>query len=255
MNRLNGKVAVITGGAGGIGSTTARLYLDEGATVVLVDLDDGVLKQTVADLDSDRVSYLVANVTEDDQVRGYVETTLQRHGRIDVLFSNAGTEGVVAPIVDYPMDVFDRLIAVNLRGVFSSLKHGIPAIAASGGGSIILTSSIAGLHGFAGLGPYVTSKHGLVGMMRSAVLECADNGVRVNTIHPSPINTRMMRSIEHGAAPGAEGAAIQQFEAMIPLGRYGESEEVGQLALFLASDESRFVTGATISVDGGMSVA
>ena len=253
MGRLTDNVAVITGGAGAIGAATARLFLDEGATVVLVDLAEDSLKKTVGDLGTDRVSYVVADVTDDDQVRRYIETTVERHGRIDTLFSNAGTEGVVSPIVDYPMDVFDRVLAVNVRGVYSSLKHGLPVMQQTGG-SIIITSSIAGLNGFAGLSSYVTSKHAVVGLMRSAVLETADSGVRINTIHPAPIDNRMMRSIEEGAAPGSSDAAKKQFETMIPAGRYGESEEVGRLALFLASDDSRYITGATISVDGGMSV-
>ncbi|MDN5916370.1 MAG: SDR family oxidoreductase [Pseudonocardia sp.] len=254
MGRLDGNITVITGGAGAIGTATAKLFLDEGATVVLVDLDETALKSAAADLGGERVSHVVADVTDDDQVRNYVATTVERHGRIDTLFSNAGTEGVVAPIVDYPMDVFDRVLAVNLRGVYSSIKHGLPVIQSGGGGSIIITSSIAGLHGFAGLSSYVASKHAVVGLMRSAVLEAADSGVRVNTIHPAPIENRMMRSIEEGAAPGAAGAAKKQFEGLIPAGRYGESNEVGRLALYLASDDSRYITGATISVDGGMSV-
>jgi len=253
MGRLDDNIAVITGGAGAIGTATAKLFLEEGATVVLVDLDEGSLKKAVSNLSAERASYVVADVTDDDQVRNYVETTVERHGRIDTLFSNAGIEGVVAPIVEYPMDVFDRVLAVNVRGVYSSIKHGLPVMQRTGG-SIIITSSIAGLHGFAGLSSYVTSKHAVVGLMRSAVLEAADTGVRINTIHPAPIENRMMRSIEEGAAPGAADAAKKQFETMIPAGRYGESEEVGRLALYLASNDSRYITGATISVDGGMSV-
>lgn len=254
MGQLDDKVAVITGGAGGIGAATATLFLDEGATVVLVDRDEAALERTAKELGTDRASHIVADVTDDDQVRNYIDTTVERHGRIDVLFSNAGTEGVVAPIVDYPMAEFDKVMAVNVRGVYSSLKHGIPAMQGNGGGSIIITSSIAGLHGFAGLSSYVASKHAVVGLMRSAVLEAADTRVRINTIHPAPIENRMMRSIEEGAAPGAADGAKKQFEGMIPAGRYGTSDEVGRLAVFLASDASRYVTGATVSVDGGMSV-
>lgn len=254
MGSLEGKVAIITGGAGGIGRATAELYVQAGATVVLVDVSEPALQDAVNTVGG-AVSYIVADVTDDEHVRGCIERTVGDHGRLDVLFANAGIEGVVKPIVEYPMDVYDQVIAVNLRGVYSVLRHGIPAIAEGGGGSIIITSSIAGLHGFAGLSPYVISKHGLVGLMRSAVLECGTNGVRINTIHPSPVNTRMMRSIEEGAAPGAGDVAIKEFEAMIPVGRYGEPDEVGRLAVFLGSDESRFITGASISIDGGMSVA
>ena len=182
-----------------------------------------------------------------------VETAVQRYGRLDVLFANAGTEGRIVPLVDYEPSEFQRVIDVNVMGVFLGLKYTIPVMQKQGGGSIIITSSIGGLKGFAGLSAYVTSKHALVGMMRSAVLEIGNSGVRVNTIHPSPIETRMMRSIEEGAAPGQGSAVKKQFEASIPAGRYGTPTEVAQTALFLASDESRFCTGGRYSVDGGMS--
>lgn len=254
MNRLDGKIAIVTGGAGGIGKETAKLFLSEGASVVLVDLDESALKESAAELGSDKVSYTAADVSVDHEVSDAIASASEVHGQIDIIFANAGIEGAITPIVDYPMEVFDKLISVNVRGVFSTLRHGIPVMAASGGGSIIITSSIAGLRGFAGLSAYVTSKHAVVGLMRSAVLECADNGVRVNTVHPSPINTRMMRAIENGAAPGDPASAVESFEAQIPMGRYGEPGEVGDAVVFLASDESRFISGATLTVDGGMSV-
>ena len=253
MQRLKDKVAIITGGAGGIGVATAKRFVAEGARVVLVDLQQKALETAMAAIGSDAVSAVTADVSNEDQVHAYVQTTLDRHGRLDVLFSNAGTEGAVAPIVDYPMDIFDRVIAVNLRGIYLSLKCAMPVMQKQGSGSIIMTSSIAGLKGFAGLSAYVASKHAVVGLMRSAVLEAGASGVRVNTIHPSPIETRMMRSIEEGAAPGATAAVKTQFESMIPAGRYGLPEEVANTALFLASNDSIFCTGGRYSVDGGMS--
>ena len=253
MKRLQGKVAVITGGAGGIGMAAARLFVTEGAKVVLVDVDEPALRAAVTELGADAASHVVADVSDEAQVRGYFDAAVQRHGRVDALLSNAGTEGKVCPIVDYPMDVFDRVIAVNVRGVYLSLKHALPLMMKQGSGSIVITSSIAGLKGFAGLSAYVTSKHAVVGMMRSAVLESAASGVRINTIHPSPIETRMMRAVEEGAAPGAAAVAKQQFESWIPAARYGTPDEVARTALFLASDDSRFCTGGRYSVDGGMS--
>lgn len=253
MKRLDGKVVLITGGGGGIGAETARLFAAEGAHVVLADLQESALQSVVQEIGTEISSYIVTDVSDGGQMKKAVETAVQRYGRLDVLFANAGTEGRIVPLVDYEPSDFQRVINVNVMGVFLGLKYTIPVMQKQGGGSIIITSSIGGLKGFAGLSAYVTSKHALVGMMRSAVLEIGNSGVRVNTIHPSPIETRMMRSIEEGAAPGQGSAVKKQFEASIPAGRYGTPTEVAQTALFLASEESRFCTGGRYSVDGGMS--
>lgn len=253
MKRLNGKVALITGGGGGIGAETARLFVAEGARVVLADVQESALQSVVQEIGAEAASYIVTDVSDEKQMKHAVEAAVERYGRLDALFANAGTEGRIVPLVDYTLADFERVINVNVIGVFLGLKYAIPVMQKQGGGSIIITSSIGGLKGFAGLSAYVTSKHALVGMMRSAVLEIGNSGVRVNTIHPSPIETRMMRSIEEGAAPGQGDAVKKQFEASIPAGRYGTPGEVAQTALFLASDESRFCTGGRYSVDGGMS--
>lgn len=255
MNRLAGKVAVITGGAGDIGRATARLFVEQGACVVLVDRDEASLQRTLDQLRSEAASYVVADVCDEAQVRGYVEATLQRHGRIDTLFCNAGIEGVAAPVTDYPVDLFQRVLAVNVLGVMLGLKHGLPVMRKQGCGSVIITSSIAGMRAVPLFSAYCASKHAVVGLMRSAALETAGTGIRVNTVHPSPIAGRMFSAIEEGIAPGAAAAVRAQTEALIPAGRYGQPEEVAQLALFLASDDSRFCTGGTYSVDGGMSAA
>jgi NAD(P)-dependent dehydrogenase (short-subunit alcohol dehydrogenase family) len=255
LKRLAGKAAIITGGAGDIGRASAKLFVQEGAFVVLVDKDEARLKRAVSELESDAVSYVVADVCNEAQVRGYIDATLQRHGRIDTLFSNAGIEGVVAPVVDYPVEVFERVLAVNVVGVMLGLKHGLPVMQKQGSGSVIIASSIAGLRAVPLASAYIASKHAVVGLMRAAALENARTGVRINTIHPSPIAGRMMESIAEGLAPGAAAAALAQTEAAIPAGRLGQPDEVAQLALFLASDESRFCTGGTYSVDGGMSAS
>ncbi|MES2718403.1 MAG: SDR family NAD(P)-dependent oxidoreductase [Pseudomonadota bacterium] len=252
MQRLQGKVAVITGGSGGIGLATGRLFAAEGAQVVLVDLDAARLQAAVAQIGSAAVSHQVADVSDEAQMRAALQAALALHGRLDVLFCNAGTEGRVAPLAEMPVEDFDRVMAVNVRGVFLGLKHALPVMQQQGGGSIIITSSVAGFKGGRHLAPYAASKHAVVGLMRSAVLETGASGVRINTIHPAPIDTRMMRSIEHGYAPGAEAAAQQSISSRIPAGRYGTADEVAATALFLASDDSRYCTGGRYSVDGGM---
>ena len=258
MTRLTGKVAIITGGAGGIGRATAQLFTAEGAQVLLVDRNEAALHSAVESVGSAAASYVVADITQPEQAEHYVKTALERYQGVDILLANAGVEGVLQPIPDYPIDVFDHVMAVNVRGVWLSLKYAIPALRARGGGSIIITSSTAGIRGSLGLSAYTTSKHAVIGLMRSAALECAPWGIRVNTVNPAPIETRMMRSIEEmRTAVGRTALTVEQtretIAARIPLKRYGAPEEVGRLMLFLASDESSFCTGGVYMVDGGTS--
>ncbi len=253
MGKLDGRVAVITGGSGGIGRAAAKLFVNEGAKVLLVDLEERALRGAIESIGENHASSVCADVTSDDDAQRYVKTAVERYGRIDVYLANAGVEGSVKPIPDYPIEVFDRVIAVNVRGVWLGMKHVIPVMAKGGGGSIVITSSTAGIHGYPGASAYVTSKHAVIGMMRTAALECAPLKIRVNTVNPAPIETRMMRSLEEQFAPGHAGQAKEQFQSTIPLGRYGQPEEVADVMLFLASDQSRFCTGGVYMVDGGVS--
>jgi NAD(P)-dependent dehydrogenase (short-subunit alcohol dehydrogenase family) len=253
MKRLEGKVAVVTGGAGGIGIATAKKLVSEGARLLLVDLAEGQLREAARTIGSEAATICTGDVTKPEDNERMIRTAVERYGGVDVLVANAGIEGTVKPIPEYPVETFDKVIAVNVRGVWLGLKYAIPEIAKRGGGSIVVLSSIAGLHGFAGVSPYVTSKHAVIGMVRTAALECAPLKIRVNTVNPSPIETRMMRSLEDSFAPGQSAEAKKGFEAIIPLARYGTPEEVADLVCFLASDESRFCTGGVYSVDGGMS--
>ncbi len=250
MGRLQGKSIVITGGAGGIGAAAGKLFAQEGAKVLLVDVEKAALERAVAGCESPAVSYAVADVSDANQTKAYIHTALERHGGLDVLFANAGIEGESGPLTTMREDNFNRLMEVNVRGVWLGIREAAPHIEARGRGSIILTSSVAGLAGAANLGAYVTSKHALVGLMKAAALELAPK-IRVNSVHPGPINNRMMRSIESQMAPDAPNAVRQGFEAKVPLGRYGENNDIAQLALFLASDESGYCTGATFVADGG----
>jgi NAD(P)-dependent dehydrogenase (short-subunit alcohol dehydrogenase family) len=253
MGKLDGKIAVITGGAGGIGIAAGKRFVAEGARALLVDLDEAALRRAVAEVGEKNASFVVADVSRPEDVQRYVQTSVERYGGIDVFLDNAGVEGAVAPIVDYPIEKFDQVIAVNVRGAWLGLKYVIPEMAKRGGGSIIVVSSVAGIHGFANVSAYVTSKHAVVGMMRTAALECVPLKIRVNTVNPAPIETRMMRSLEDGFAPGAADAAKQQILAGIPMARYGTPEEVASLMLFLASDDSVYCTGGVYMVDGGIS--
>jgi len=254
MKRLKDKVALITGGAAGIGLETARLFLGEGARVALVDLDDDDLSDAARDLGSpDDLLTIAADVSSVEDSKRYVAQTVEAFGRIDVFFNNAGIEGKVAPLVDQKIEDFDRVLAVNVRGAFLGLQHVLPVMIGQKSGSVINMSSIAGLKGSPNVAPYITSKHAVVGLTRAAAIEAAGHNVRVNSVHPSPVNTRMMRSLEEGFNPGHGEEVKQQLADTIPLGRYGESLDIANLVLFLASDESAFITGAQYPIDGGMS--
>lgn len=247
---LKNKSAVITGGAGSIGKTTAKLFLQHGAKVMLVDLDEKSLQAAVEELGGTNVSYCVADVTQATDVKRYADAASKLFGKVDVFFNNAGIEGVVKPIAEYPEAIFDKVMAVNVKGVWLGNKYISPLL--KDGGSVILSSSVAGLGGTPNVSAYVISKHAVIGIMRNLALELAPRKIRVNTINPSPVDNRMMRSLEEGFAPDQGAAAKAGFEQTIPLGRYAQPEEIAQLALFLASDNSQFITGTTQVIDGGM---
>lgn len=252
MARLKDKVSIITGAAGEIGFATAQRFIEEGAKVMLVDLDEATLQERVKALNSDHAKYTVADVTKPEQVQNYVNATMDAWGRIDVFFNNAGIEGVVKPIADFPLEDFQKVMSVNVEGVFLGMKYVMPKMAESGGGSIIITSSVAGLQGTPNFVAYTTSKHAVIGIMRTAALEGAPQKIRVNSLHPGVIDSRMMNSIEKGFNPDDPDAVHSGFEQQVPLGRYGQEAEIAHLALFLASDESSYTTGSMYVADGGM---
>jgi len=252
MKKLENKVAIITGGAGSIGKTTAKLFLEEGAKVLLVDLDEDELKKALAELNSEHVKYCVADVSKSIDVERYVNEAVKLYGKIDVFFNNAGIEGVVKPIIDYPEEIFDEVISVNVKGIWLGNKYALPQM--KDGGSIILTSSVSGISGSANLSAFIISKHAVVGIMRAAAIEAAPRKIRVNSVHPGPVNNRMMRSIEEGEIAGHAKEVKEHLEKTIPFRRYAEPDEVANLVLFLASDDSQFITGTTQVIDGGISV-
>ena len=249
MGRLEGKVAIITGAARGIGAAAARLFAGEGASLMLADVLAERLREVAEDI-GDRAVYSVTDVADEASVRKLVEDTLTRFGRIDAALLNAGIEGQVKPIGDYPTEIFDKVMAVNVRGVWLGLKYVMKAMDATGG-SIVITSSTSGIRATPNLSAYTASKHAVIGLMRSAALEGASKRIRVNTVNPSPIDTPMIASLEK--MRGLAGRNDQPMARATPLGRYGTPEEVAKIMLFLASDDSSFCTGGVYMVDGGVS--
>jgi NAD(P)-dependent dehydrogenase (short-subunit alcohol dehydrogenase family) len=254
-----GKVCLITGGAGSIGAAAARLLAKEGAKVMLVDLHEAALKGVVAHIGSDaggksstdNLAWSVADVTKSEQVKSCVARTASRSGKIDVLFSNAGNFGIVAPVTEYPEDVFDDVIAVHVKGAFLAAKHTLPYM--NDGGSIIITSSIVGVKGDPGVCAYIAAKHAQVGLMRVLAKEAAARNIRVNTIHPGPIDNEFQMHVEKNLSRVLGRDATAFFNEIIPLGRHARADEVARAALYLASDASSFTTGSMLMVDGGLS--
>jgi NAD(P)-dependent dehydrogenase (short-subunit alcohol dehydrogenase family) len=248
---LQNKVAIITGATGGIGFATAKNFIKQGAKVMLVDLNEAELKKSVAALESNFAKYCVADVCETEQVENYVAQTVKEFGGVDILFANAGIEGAAGALCDITEENFDRVLNVNVKGVWLAIKYAAPEIKKRKSGSILITSSVAGMRGSANLGPYVTSKHALVGLMKVAATELGAFNIRVNTINPGPVDNRMMRSIEKQFSNEHPDAVKSEFIKKIPLGRYAQNEEVADLALFLASEQSRYSSGGLFTVDGG----
>lgn len=220
--------------------------------MALVDLEEGEKSVSAAGLDEERVAWSAADVTDSEQVRSAVADAVDRFGRLDIAFANAGVFGVVAPVTDYPVDAFERVMAVNVVGSFLVAKHALKVM--EPGGSLIINSSVVGLTSEPGIAAYATSKHALVGLMRTAAKEMASKGIRVNSLHPGPTDNDFQHAIEVDAVGASREESARVFEQMIPLARHAKPEEIAQAVVFLASDESAFMTGATLAVDGGLSI-
>jgi NAD(P)-dependent dehydrogenase (short-subunit alcohol dehydrogenase family) len=249
MTRLQNKVAIITGAVGNIGLATVQLFLEQGAKVMMVDRDHAQIEAILARLNTDQVAGITADVTNASDVKRYVEKTVERFGKVDIFFANAGIEGAVKPLVDYPDDGFDDVMSVNVKGVFLGLKYVLPEM--NDGGSIVITSSIMGMKGSLKTVGYTASKHAVVGLMRSAARSVGGKGIRVNSIHPGYVESDMMRRIEQVDQPENPEESRKQRLASVPMGKYVLPHDIAQSVLFLASDESRLVTGQTLVIDGG----
>lgn len=248
MDDMSGQVALVTGASAGIGRAAAQAFAANGAAVVVADVNDDAGEATAAAIKESggHAIYVHADVADADQVHAMVERTVAELGRLDHAFNNAGIEGTPAPIDQCPRENWDRTIAVNLTGVFLCMQAEIPALRASGGGSIVNCASIAGLNGFPGLASYVASKHGVNGLTKAAALELAPEGIRVNSVCPGAIDTEMVARVAQ-----EQPELIAQTIAAHPLGRLGLPEEIASTVLWLCSDAAGFVTGQTIAVDGG----
>jgi len=249
MSRLTGKVAVVTGAASGIGEATAKLFAGEGASLVLADWDADRGEQVAEAVRQNgaKAVFVKTDVSKPEDVQAMINAAVQNYGRLDVIFNNAGIEGEMnKPTADCTLENWHRVIAINLTGVFLGMKYAIPEMLKGGGGSIINTASIAGIVGFAGIPAYCAAKGGVVQLTKTAAIEYAKQNVRVNVICPGVIATPMV-----DRAIGGSEEARKAFTATEPVGRFGTAEEVANVALFLASDESSFCTGAPFIVDGG----
>ena len=250
---FTGKVALITGGANGIGQAAAQEFARLGARVMVVDRDEAAGEATAAGIrqSGGAASFVAADVARSADVQRYVQATLDAYGAIDCFFNNAGIEGTVVPLVDYDEAVFDAVIAVNLKGVFLGLRHVLPVMLRQGRGAVVNTASTAALVGSPGLSAYVASKHGVLGLTRTAAGEMGGSGVRVNAVCPGPTDTRMIHSLVQQLSPNDHAAATARYQASIPLGRYATVQEVTDVVLFLCSDQASSVTAAHFVVDGG----
>ena len=250
--RLDGRVAVVTGAAGVIGAATMRLLAERGAKIVAVDRRQQDLQAAVRELPASAQALAVTtDVTREDDVAGYVRAAVDQFGAIDVFYNNAGVEGDIAPITRYSLEAFRMVIDINVIGVFLGLKHVLPVMLKQNRGSIINTASIAGLIGSPDIAAYSASKHAVIGLTKSAALECATTAVRVNCVCPGLIDSRMLSAIIEGRNPAKAPVPEDKIVDRIPARRLGQPSEVASIVAFLASDEASYVSGSAYTVDGG----
>ncbi|NIK13120.1 SDR family NAD(P)-dependent oxidoreductase [Alkalibacillus almallahensis] len=250
---MQGKTVLITGGAGGIGMETAKAFLDDGANVALVDISADALKNAKDKLNQpDKILTIEADVTNEAEVKQYVDETVETYGSVDVFFNNAAVAGPATPIKELEKDTFEQIMGINTTGVFLGMKHVIQQMEKQGYGAIINAASNAAYIGSANMVGYIASKHAVAGMTKTAALEEASHGIRINAVAPAAIDTNMLTGIQENLSPDDPNAAAEAIKQGIPVGRFGTPKDVSAVVKFLASDEAAFVTGSLYNVDGGM---
>jgi NAD(P)-dependent dehydrogenase (short-subunit alcohol dehydrogenase family) len=249
---FDGQVALITGAASGLGLATARAFAQSGASVVLADWNEEAACTAADELAAKGYKTLAirCDVSDDAQVEAMVEQTVARFGRLDAAYNNAGVQNILAETADSPRDDYDRVMAINLRGVWSCMKFELRQMRKQGSGAIVNCSSLGGLVGGAERGIYHAAKHGVLGLTKSAALENAARGIRVNAVCPGLIDTPMADQMK----AGGQTEALEGMLKMVPIGRYGRPEEIADAVLWLCSEASSFVVGQSISVDGGFTM-
>jgi len=250
---FTGKVALVTGGGNGIGRAASAGFARHGAKVVVVDRDGAAAEATAGIIrqNGGEALAVTADVTKSADVRAYVKAALDKYGRIDCFFNNAGIEGRVAPTAEYDEAVFDAVMGVNVKGVFLGLRHVLPEMIRQGGGAVVNTASVAGLVGTPGMPAYVASKHAVIGLTKTAAGEVARQGIRINAVCPGPVDTRMIHALEQQLAPDDPASVGKRYQAALPTGRYSTVEEIANMVLFLCSDLASNTTGGQFVVDGG----
>ena len=252
MGLVAGKVALVTGAGAGIGRAAALKFAEEGAKVVVSDVNSTEGNETVAlirQATGDAV-FIRADVTKAEAVEALIASAVAAFDRLDCVCNNAGIEGRVVPLAEQSEEDFDTVMSVNAKGTFHFLKYEIDWMVKNGGGAIVNLASVAGLIGFPGLGPYAASKHAINGLTKNAALEYSKLGIRVNSVCPGGIETRMLDSLVAQASKGQLGTR-QMMDPLHPMGRIGRAEEVADLIVWLCSDRAAFVTGANVTIDGG----
>lgn len=247
------QVALVTGAGGGIGRAVCLLLAEAGARVAVVDLSEAEGQETLRQVRAvgAEALFVRADVSRADDVAASVAACQQAWGRIDVFINNAGWQGPIAPLVTFDDELFDRVMAINVRGCYLGLKHVLPVMVAQGRGAVVNVGSLASYTGTRNLSPYTASKHAVLGLTRSVALEVARKGVRINAVCPGPVDTPMIQAIEAEQAPGRAHELRAQRAASIPDGRYALPQEVAQLMLYLASDRASHITGQGIEINGG----